>query len=126
LQRWLARSDLTGMLNSVEIRVPFLDLELVDMVNRLSMVYKTRHGAKWMLKGQLSKMLPGEFVNRRKRGFDFPLNSWMQDDQISFLKINKDLFEIDDEAIMQLNRSNDYRDKRLIFSLCSFALWSGR
>ena len=126
LQRWLARSDLTGMLNSVEIRVPFLDLELVDMANRLKMVYKAKHGAKWMMKDHLSKMLPGEFVNRRKRGFDFPLNSWMQDDQISFLKINKDLFEIDNEAIMQLNRSNDYRDKRLIFSLCSFALWSGR
>ena len=126
LQRWLARSDLTGMRHSVEIRVPFLDMELVDAANKLSVAYKTKHGAKWILKNHLLKKLPDEFVNRRKRGFDFPLNNWMQEDQISFLSDNKDLFEIDDEEIMQLHTSSDYRDKRLIFSLCSYALWSGR
>ncbi len=126
LQRWLARSDLTGMRHSVEVRVPFLDMELVNMLHRLDRAYKTRHGAKWILKNQLLKTLPDEFVHRRKRGFDFPLNSWMQDSHLDFLRANKDLFEIGDGEITQLRNSGDYRDKRLIFTLCSFALWSGR
>jgi len=126
LQRWLARSDLTGMRHSVEVRVPFLDLELVDMANGLSRGYKTKFGAKWILKNHLLKKLPENFVNRRKRGFDFPLNNWIQDGHINFLRANKNLFEIDDGQITQLQNSNDFRDKRLIFSLCSFALWIGR
>jgi asparagine synthase (glutamine-hydrolysing) len=126
LQRWLTRSDLTGMRHSVEIRVPFLDMDLVEMVNQLGGAYKIKHGAKWMLKNQLLKTLPEEFVYRRKKGFDFPLNSWMQEDHLRFLKANKDLFEINDEEIMSLLYSDDYKDKRMIFTLCSFALWSGR
>ena len=35
LQRWLLRQDLTGMINSVEIRVPFLGLELAEYINNL-------------------------------------------------------------------------------------------
>jgi asparagine synthase (glutamine-hydrolysing) len=126
LQRWLARSDLTGMRHSIEVRVPFLDLELVKMVNGLDRGYKTKFGPKWILKNYLLKKLPKAFVHRRKRGFDFPLNSWIQDNHINFLKANKDLFEIDDGQITRLQNSCDFRDKRLIFSLCSFALWRGR
>lgn len=126
LQRWLARGDLTGMRHSVEVRVPFLDMELVDTLNRICRAYKIKYGAKWILKNHLLKSLPVEFVNRRKRGFDFPLNTWMQNSHLDFLRDNKDLFEIGNEEITMLHKSNDYRDKRLVFTLCSFALWFGR
>ena len=125
LQRWLVRSDLTGMRHSVEVRVPFLDLELVDMMNNLSRNYKTKYGAKWILKKHLGNILPPSFVNRRKRGFDFPLNNWMGINHIDFLKANIDLYDCDEKGLMKLHNSNNYRDKRLIFSLCSFALWMG-
>jgi asparagine synthase (glutamine-hydrolysing) len=125
LQRWLARSDLTGMRHSVEVRVPFLDMDLVDALNHICRAYKIKYGAKWILKNQLLKSLPYDFVNRRKRGFDFPLNSWMHDSQIDFLRDNKNIFEVGDKEITELHKSCDYRDKRLIFSMCSFALWLG-
>lgn len=126
LQRWLGRSDLTGMRHSIEIRVPFLDLELVNAINQISRDYKQRHGAKWILKNELLRSLPPEFVHRRKRGFDFPLNSWMTDEHINFLKSNKDLFEISNEEMKFLANSVDYKSKRLIFALCCFAIWMGR
>lgn len=126
LQRWLTRSDLTGMRHSVEVRVPFLDLDLVEAINAIGREYKIRHGAKWILKNQLAKTLPQDFIERRKRGFDFPLNAWMTDDHIHLLKENRDLFNMNEKEIDALGESSDYWDRRLIFALSSFALWSGR
>lgn len=126
LQRWLSRSDLTGMRHSIEVRVPFLDLDLVSFVNSINRRYKVHGGSKWILKNHLAELLSKDFVARRKRGFDFPLNAWMKDEHRNFLRDNKDLFDFSTNDIDSLCNSSDFKDKRLIFSLCSFAVWMGR
>lgn len=126
LQRWLNRSDMTGMKNSIEVRVPFLDVELVTRLNNLSETYKKIGGAKWLLKHRLKNIFDDTFIDRRKRGFDFPLNSWITSEHFVFLMDNRDLFAFDEEKLKRLFGSSNFMDKRLIFSLFSFAIWSGR
>ena len=124
MRRWLARQDLTGMANSVEVRVPFLGLELAQFVNSLSFEFKKgKNRSKWIVKNLLSKKYLSEFIDRKKVGFDFPLNDWIGEEHIDFLRGKGDL--IDKRALNGLlqKHQNTYLRNRIIFSLVSFAVW---
>jgi asparagine synthase (glutamine-hydrolysing) len=124
LQRWLLRQDLTGMANSVEIRVPFLGLDLARLVNQLSVEFKRGNGeSKWLIKKLLSRRFSKDFVGRKKVGFDFPLNDWIGEEHIEFLRHETDLIEPATlNSIMQKHEGSHMRS-RIIFSLVSLSLW---
>lgn len=70
----LVKSDRMGMMNSLEIRTPFLDLELVDLVRKIPHQYKYRAGrTKFILKKSLKNLLPHHIIHRPKKGFGAPL-----------------------------------------------------
>ncbi len=123
LRRWLLRQDLTGMANSIEVRVPFLGLELARLMNSLSTSFKMGQQSKWIIKRLLSPKYPKEFVERKKVGFDFPLNDWIGDEHIDFLRGRNDL--IDRAALTGILKKYEgsYMKNRLIFSLVSLAVW---
>ena len=131
LQRWLLRQDLTGMANSVEVRVPFLGIELVESLNKLSLEFKIKKNfstnskleTKWLLKRMLRNKYSNEFINRKKVGFDFPLNEWINDEHLEFLRSRNDLFNF--ELLFQKLKKMTpfFMRKRLLFSCVSYALW---
>jgi asparagine synthase (glutamine-hydrolysing) len=124
LQRWLMRQDLTGMANSVEIRVPFLGLDLAKLVNQLSIDFKRGGGeSKWLIKRLLSKKFPKEFVERKKIGFDFPLNDWIGEGHIDFLRRDSDLVDAATLDSIMKKYEGSYMKNRLVFSLVSLSLW---
>jgi asparagine synthase (glutamine-hydrolysing) len=63
-------TDKTSMASGVEVRVPFLDPDLVSFANSLptNLKYRGRHG-KWILKQSLSGILPDAVLKRKKTGF---------------------------------------------------------
>jgi asparagine synthase (glutamine-hydrolysing) len=124
LQRWLQRQDLTGMTNSVEIRVPFLGLEFAKLINQLSMEFKRGNGeAKWLIKRMLSNKFSKEFRDRKKIGFDFPLNDWIGEEHVDFLRRDNELIERATlNAILQ-KYEGSYMKNRIVFSLVSLSLW---
>lgn len=75
LQTWLVGDILTkvdraSMANSLEVRAPFLDYELVEMGLALPRRLKLRgQEGKWVLKRALEPLLPREILYRRKQGF---------------------------------------------------------
>jgi asparagine synthase (glutamine-hydrolysing) len=76
----LVKSDRAGMMNSLEIRAPFLSLDLVEFVRRLPASVKYRNGTtKWILKEALRPLLPSSIVDRRKKGFGIPVSQWLRD-----------------------------------------------
>ena len=131
LQRWLLRQDLTGMANSVEVRVPFLGIELAERLNKLSLEFKIKKDfssnskieTKWLLKSMLRNKYSNEFIDRKKVGFDFPLNEWINDEHLEFLRSRNDLFNF--ELLFQkLQKMTPFfMRKRLLFSCVSYALW---
>ncbi len=74
------QDDRMSMANSLESRVPFADPRLVRLAFSIPFSMKMRDGAsKWILRKAVSEMLPSEILNRRKVGFDTPVERWMRD-----------------------------------------------
>ena len=77
----LAYSDKTSMAHSVELRVPFLDQEMLKLAARLPSRFKTSLGeSKILLKEVARATLPSAIINRKKTGFGLPLRDWFQRD----------------------------------------------
>ncbi|MBZ6076260.1 asparagine synthase (glutamine-hydrolyzing) [Microvirga puerhi] len=76
----LMKSDRAGMMNSLEIRAPFLHSGLADYVSRLPAHTKFRNGTtKWILKEALKDILPSQILQRPKKGFGIPVAQWLRD-----------------------------------------------
>jgi asparagine synthase (glutamine-hydrolysing) len=76
----LRDTDAMSMAHSLEVRVPFVSVRLVDFVLSLPGEWKLRDGSgpKPLLADAMSDLLPREFMGRPKRGFTFPFEKWMQ------------------------------------------------
>ena len=71
--------DKTGMAAGVEIRVPLLDIELIDFVVRIPSNLKLRGTrSKYILKKVMEPYLPHEAIHRPKTGFGAPLRRWLR------------------------------------------------
>lgn len=77
----LLYTDKMSMAAGVEVRVPLLDLELVDFAARVPIGCKQRGRiGKWVLKRAMEQYLPPEVIYRPKTGFGAPLRRWMRHD----------------------------------------------
>jgi len=66
----LMYADKLSMAHSLELRVPFIDKEIVEYVERLPANLKVRNGSrKWLHRQVCRKFLPESIMRRRKRGF---------------------------------------------------------
>ena len=66
----LLYADKISMAHSLELRVPYLDKEIVEYAERLSASFKIRNGnRKWLHRRVARAFLPKEVLNRKKRGF---------------------------------------------------------
>lgn len=75
----LKKVDLMSMANSLEVRVPFLDHELVQFVFSLPEDMKiNRSMRKRILQDAYREVLPPELYNRPKKGFEMPLLDWLK------------------------------------------------
>lgn len=75
----LTKVDRASMMHSLEVRAPYLDIELVDFVRRIPHRYKYRNGTtKYILKKALAKVLPHDILHRPKRGFGVPIGPWFR------------------------------------------------
>lgn len=76
----LAKVDRASMMNSLEARSPFLDIEVADLARRIPWDLKMREGrTKWILKQALAPLLPAEIIDRPKKGFGMPIGRWMSE-----------------------------------------------
>ncbi|HOY49749.1 MAG TPA: asparagine synthase (glutamine-hydrolyzing) [Flavobacteriales bacterium] len=77
----LTKVDMMSMANSLEVRAPFLDVEVVDFAMRLPADYKiSGAGRKRLVQDAFRSMLPEELYNRPKHGFEVPLLSWFRNE----------------------------------------------
>jgi len=76
----LRDTDQMSMAHALEIRVPFLDYELVEYVIGLPDKYKIPLTPKKLLTDALGDLLPSEIVNRPKMGFTLPWKNWLKSD----------------------------------------------
>lgn len=83
----LYKTDITSMIHSLEVRLPFLDYKLVDMVARLPVDFKIRGGVgKFIAKKILARTMGEDFAHRSKMGFSPPIRKWFRDELSSTVK----------------------------------------
>lgn len=77
----LTKVDRASMANSLEVRVPLLDHEFMEMVAAMppSMKLRGKEG-KYILKKSLEPLLPNSILYRPKMGFSIPLAKWFRRD----------------------------------------------
>ena len=77
----LVKVDRASMKYGLEVRVPFLDHELVETALNIDASLKIKGGIpKYLLKDILTDFLPKELVYRPKWGFSIPLIQWLRHD----------------------------------------------
>ena len=91
-QTLLKDTDQMSMANSLEIREPFFDQDLVEFVMSVPDQFKQPLYPKSLLVESLKPILPDEIVHRKKQGFLFPWNKWMR----------KELHDFCDQHISQM------------------------
>jgi asparagine synthase (glutamine-hydrolysing) len=75
----MVKVDRASMMHGLEVRAPFLDIELVDFARRIPSNYKLRGGVtKYILKKALEPLLPNDILHRNKKGFGSPIGPWFK------------------------------------------------
>jgi asparagine synthase (glutamine-hydrolysing) len=126
----LVKVDRASMINSLEIRSPFLDLNIINFAFSRVPSHKkaTTYNKKILLKKMASRLLPKEFDNQRKQGFSVPLGDWLKVG--SFCNLFKDVL-LDKNCIfdpMLMRRLLDGQsagraNSERLFSLVMLELW---
>lgn len=126
----LVKVDRASMLNSLEMRSPMLDQEVIEFAfSKVPMSLKANaHNKKILLKQLAKKVLPSDFDINRKQGFSIPLNKWLlkgpfRDFFYDILTSQSSVFDLgvvkDLLKSIQLGHSNGKR----LFTLIMFQLW---
>jgi asparagine synthase (glutamine-hydrolysing) len=75
---FLPKVDISTMSNSIEARVPFLDLDIIQFMATVPASLKLKNGTtKYLLKKILERKMPKKLIYRRKTGFGVPYDSWL-------------------------------------------------
>lgn len=82
----LTKVDLMSMANGLEVRVPFLDYELVNFSFSLPAHFKiNKNIRKRIVQDAFRNMLPSQLYNRPKKGFEVPLLKWFRKEMKSLI-----------------------------------------
>jgi asparagine synthase (glutamine-hydrolysing) len=75
----LRDSDVFSMANALELRVPFVDVEVARVAARIADSVKLRgRGSKPLLVAAVADLLPREVWDRPKQGFTLPFAVWLR------------------------------------------------
>jgi asparagine synthase (glutamine-hydrolysing) len=78
---YLEKSDKASMAHGLELRVPFLDNEVIAFANTLPDQHRIRgRRRKWLLWRAFRDVLPAEVFDRFKRGFGVPVGRWLRNE----------------------------------------------
>src|SRR5262249_21155672 len=126
-------TDKSSMAASIEVRVPYLDLELMKLCATIPEEFKLRgNETKWVLKKAMERYLPRDVIYRSKTGFGAPLRKWIAEDLRPVVADllgekrlkSRGLFEPRQvEAILAENQANKADHAYLIYCLLSLELW---
>jgi asparagine synthase (glutamine-hydrolysing) len=86
----LKDTDYMSMWHSVEVRVPFLDIDVIKAVHSISSNIKFSRQGKVLLTDSFMDILPAEIWNRKKKGFQLPFDNWMQESLDDFIQTKQE------------------------------------
>jgi asparagine synthase (glutamine-hydrolysing) len=129
----LITTDKTSMAANLEVRVPFLNRQMIEFAARMPPELKLKgFKRKYILKRALEKLLPHDVVWRKKAGFGAPIRSWLRGalrplvtELLSDEMVRKrGLFRPEEvKRIIDLNQSGREDYNLQVFQLLTLELW---
>ncbi len=130
----LMYADKLSMAHSLEVRVPYLDREIVEYAERLPANLKVRNGAqKWLHRQVCETLLPRKILRRKKRGFNVNVvDEWFRGTlggkiEETLLDETSQMYQYLRPAavrrILQQHRSGQNDNHKVLFSLIVFEEW---
>src|SRR5437763_7748902 len=129
----LMTTDKTSMAANLEVRVPFLNREMLTLTARMPPELKLKGlKRKYILKKAAERLLPREVVWRKKAGFGAPIRSWLRgplrpmvDDLLSAETVKRrGLFQPKEvQRIIEMNLSGREDYNLQVFQLLNLELW---
>ena len=130
----LFKVDRMSMAHGLEVRVPFLDKDLVEFSARIPFEYKIRGlTTKYILKTTFASYLPRKNLKQRKQGFTIPISAWLRnglgalsrDILLSQSMQSRDLFNKKYlEWMLEEHKYSRQEFGHRIWSLVIFELWA--
>jgi len=126
-------NDKMTMANSIENRVPYLDIDLVNFIESLPIDLKLRgKTGKYIHRKAAEKWIPKSIIERKKRGFETPVGEWFKnelsttlidliDSPASLSKLYLNTKEI--KQMLELHRMKKKDYSRHLFILFSLEMW---
>jgi asparagine synthase (glutamine-hydrolysing) len=127
--------DKMSMASSVEVRVPFLDHELVEFATRLPADWRMRgFETKTILKEAMLEHLPREILYRKKQGYSLPIKNWLRTElrdyargEIRQSELVQQVFEPAAlERVWEEHLSRRHNHNHLLWAALNLALWHRR
>ncbi|MBI3272536.1 MAG: asparagine synthase (glutamine-hydrolyzing) [Planctomycetes bacterium] len=132
----LLYGDKMSMAASVELRVPFLDLEFLRFAESIPSAYKIRwFRGKAVERRAARRLLPGRILRRAKQGFRTPIDGWFRAGLKEFVSdallgesaACRSYFDPEGVASLVREHAEGREDHhRILFALLSFELWHGQ
>lgn len=126
----LVKVDRASMLNSLEVRAPFLDYRLIEFAfgKVPSNLKATAQDKKILLKRLTGRVLPPAFDRQRKQGFSIPLSEWLKcgtfrDLFNQVLRDPKCSFDAGVVDSLLNGQDSGHSNSERLFALVMFELW---
>ena len=128
----LLKADKMSMAHSLELRVPFLDKEVMAFAETIPSEYKIMNGeTKYVLRKAADRTIPNEWAMRPKNGFPVPIKFWLREKK--YYEIVKSYFEADYAgeffdvpkilSILNDHYNGKSNNQRKIWTLFTFLTW---
>ncbi len=96
-------TDKLSMAEGVEVRVPFLDKDLVEFSTKIPPNLKLKNNVtKYLLKKVMERYLPKEVIYRSKSGFGTPIREWSRNELKEYINENLNSKTLDQAKIFNV------------------------
>lgn len=129
----LFKTDRASMAHSLEVRAPFLDVNVVEYATRLPFEFKLKGiTTKFILKRACNRLLPAMITQRSKKGFGIPIAGWLKNELRPLLSDTLNRKAIVDEGLfcwpavermMAEHLAGRANHRKPLFALLMFQLW---
>lgn len=128
----LLKADKMSMANSLEVRVPFLDKEVMKVASKIPTKYRVNDGVtKLALRKAANKVIPQKTADKKKLGFPVPTRVWLKEDKyynivLSYFTsdISKQFFNTDYLVkLLEQHKNDTYDNSRKIWTVFMFLKW---
>ncbi len=128
----LLKADKMSMAHSLELRVPFLDKEIMALAGQIPYWYRVTHeNTKVAMRKAALRAMPPQTANKKKLGFPVPIRVWLKEEKYyQYMKgiltgdVAKEYFHTDELVKLLDDHKNGKKDNsRKIWTVYSFLLW---